>query len=259
MKTASIPPRNGGQAQAPALDRAEVQLPDDPFLLTKFEDFYMEVVQLKVELADPASSASAKQARQRLLTVLSKQKADVERNQTRLGVEMYRQAQYVMACLADEIFSALYQARRDSWPPLETELFGPREAGGLSRGGACLQKLDQLLRQDDPVYRELASVYFHALSLRGLDRRDADDYLAPLYATIAAPELSASAKPRPLFAQSYAHTLDENKTVFLPSAKKWLLVLASVLLVWIAVSSVLWLRVGGPIQDQLHGIQQLLP
>jgi type VI secretion system protein ImpK len=264
MKAPAANAGNGDRAPSPVLNRVEIQLPEDSFLLAKFEEFYLEVVRLKSALAGTAanlasSSCSSKQARQSLLDLFRNQKAEVECTETLLGVEMYRQAQHVMACLADEIFSALYRTRGAAWTSLEAELFGKGEPGGLSRGGSCLRKLDLLLLQDDPVYRELASVYFHALALRGPGHRDTDKYLGPLFKMIAAPEQDAAPQAGLLFPQSYAHTLAENKTAFLPSPKKWLLLLASILLVWIAVSSALWVQVSGPVSEQLHEIQRLLP
>ena len=257
MTTSTASLEQKSQIPAPVLNRIEVQLPEDPFLLAKFEEFYMEVARLKSALAGlPAGAASStyssRQIQQLLLKLLRKQKADVERAETLLGVEMYRQAQHVMACLADEIFSARFRSNGGAWQSLEAELFGSQ--AGLAPGGSCLQKLDGLLRQDDPVYRELASVYLYALALRGAGYRDTEQYLAPLYKVIA-PGPDTSGNLTLLFPESYAHTFNENKTAFLPSPKKWLLILIFILLGWIAVSSVLWVQLTSPVERQLHEIE----
>jgi hypothetical protein len=268
MKTHVANGTNGGwdgyscPSPSPALTRIEIQLPADPFLLNKFEDFYAEVVRLKAALVglprDAGSSPySSPQIRQSLLSLLNNQRAEVERVETLLGVEMYRQVQHVMACLADDVFSALFDARGSTWNSLEAELFGARERGGFSPGSPCLQKIDQLILQDDPVYRELASVYFYALALRGPGHNDTEKYLGPLFEMISTGPPAGSAGQSPLFAQAYAHTLAENKVVLLPSPKKWLLVLASIVLAWIGLSSFLWLEISGPVARQLYEIQSL--
>jgi hypothetical protein len=260
-------PATNNTPPMPALNRVEIQLPQDPFLVAKFEEFYSQVVSLKSAVGrnppnspsqttnSPGQTHSAHQTEQSLLNLLNSQEARVEREETLLGAEMYRQAQHVMACLADEIFSPLFR-HVGGWPSLERALFGVKP-GGLSAGGPCLQKLDQLLIQDDPVYRELASVYFYALALRGPGHADTEKYLGPLHEMIAGSP-AASAAADPAFAQSYAHTLSEIKTVFLPSARKWLLAFALILLAWAVLSTVLWREVRNPIADQLHKIYGML-
>src|SRR5262249_42203404 len=150
-----------------------------------------------------------------------------ERTGTLLGVEMYRQAKRVMASMADEIFNAHSGPRGGQWPSLESELFETDGPTGFSPGGQCLRKLDQLIRQDDPVYRELATVYFYAFALGRPDHPDTEDYLSALGRMIKSPADSTGG-----FAQSYAHTLAEDKLAFLPSPRKWLTLLASIFLAW---------------------------
>ncbi len=254
MTAALVPARNGGLTLVPALTPVEVRLPYDPFLLTRFEDFYVELVRLKAQLVGhiQPSATSAQETQQALAAQLIRQEGEVERTGSLLGLEMYRQAQRVMACLADEVFGP-YSWPQGKWPSLESELFGVEEPGGLSRGGQCLRKLDQLLRQDDPVYRELASVYFYALVLGKAGDRDTENHVAALGKMI-----TPTADGSRLFAESYAHTLAENKLTFLPSLRQWWLGLVGILVAWVALSWGLWIQVSSPVDAQLHEIWKML-
>lgn len=254
MTSAPASARKGGLTLVPPLTQVEVRLPYDPFLLTRFEEFYEELMRLKTQLGGhiQPSATSAQDTQQALAALLIRQEGEVERTGTLLGLEMYRQAQRVMACLADEVF-APYSWPQGKWPSLEAELFGADQPGGLSRAGQCLRKLDQLLRQDDPVYRELASVYFYALALGKAGDHETENYFAALGKMI-----TPTAGEAHLFPQSYAHTLAENKLTFLPSSRKWWLGLAGILVAWLALSWGLWVQVSGPVNIQLHEIWKML-
>jgi type VI protein secretion system component VasF len=255
MTSAVAPIHNPGLSLVPPLTRAEIELPDDPFLLTRFEEFYLELARLKGECSGRIrlSSRSAADTQQILAAFLSDQERLVEQTCTPLGVEMYRQAQRVMACLADEIFSAHPWPQGSSWPSLESQFFGTAARPGLSPGGECFRKVDQLLRQGDPVYRELASVYFYALALGKPGDPDTENILYRLRQMISLPATSSQ-----VFAQSYAHTLSEGKITFLPSSRKWLWRLATLLLAWVALSWFLWAAVSAPVEKQLDEIRKSL-
>ena len=254
MTATPAPARKGGLTLVPALTQVEGRLPYDPFLLTRFEEFYAELARLKTQLNNhlQSSAISVQDAQQALAALLIQQESEVERTGTLLGLEMYRQAQRVMACLADEVCGS-YPWLKDKWPSLEVELFGVDKPGGLSRGGQCFRKLDQLLRQNDPVYRELASVYFYALVLGKAGDREMEDHVAALGKMI-----TLAADPSHLFPQSYAHTLAENKLTFLPSPGKWWLGLAGIVVAWLALSWGLWNQVSSPVKTQLHEIRKML-
>jgi type VI secretion system (T6SS) protein DotU len=246
--------RKRGLTLVPALTQIEVGLPYDPFLLTRFEEFYEELVRLKTQLGGHIrpSVIFPQDIQQALAALLVRQEREVEHTGTLLGLEMYRQAQRVMTCLADEVFGS-YSWQQGKWPSLEVKLFGVDEPAGLSRGGQCFRKLDQLLRQDDPVYRELAWVYFYALVLGKAGDREAENYIAALGKMI----MPAAGGSR-LFPQSYAHTLAENKLTFLPSSRKWWLGLAGIIIAWLALSWGIWSQVSSPVKIQLHEIWKTL-
>lgn len=250
--------RKKGLALVPALNRVEVRLPGDPFLMAAFEEFYREVSLLKSQTGgSPAASAiSAHAVQQRLLTVLVRQESQIERIGTLLGVEMYRQAQRVMSAFADEIFAARRWPQEAVWPSLEAELFEVNGPAGLAQGGQCLKKLDQLLEQDDPVYRELAQVYFYSLALREPGHGDTGGRLEALYRMIDTAD-AAPADQR-VFTQSYAHTLTENKISYLPSSRNSVLLLIAIVVAWLVLSSFLWTMVSTPVEQRLEEIQRQL-
>lgn len=251
MKHASLVTAQPELPMTAPLARAELQLPDDPFLLSRFEDFYREVVREKSLLAaaDAQPAPAPRDVHRRLLLFLSGQSGEVERAGTLLGVEMYRQTERVCSCLADEIFGSVDWPGGDQWPSLEAEIFAVAQPGGLAPGGQCLRKLDELLQQGDPVYRELAAVYFYALALAKPGDPNAEAYRSALIRFLS----PATAAPR-WFPQSYAHTLTEDRIARLPSAAKWLWLLASILIVWLGVSWFLWARVSAPVRDGLRAI-----
>lgn len=256
MKPARLNP-NRNAPQPAALTLVKAGLPADPFLLRHFEHFYAEIVELKAQLARPVSHGhiptQPEAVHQKLLSLLTEQAEEVSRIGTLLGTEMYRQAQRVMACMADEIFQAVHWPAGTAWHSLEIELFEAVKMNGFSLQGPCMKKLDLLLGQDDPAYRELAAVYFYALALTKKEQQ----YLQPLFAMISSKPRESDVEPHWVFAQSYHHTLTENRVTLLPSAKKWWFVLAAIVLTWLAASWLLWNQVSSPLEQKLREIQQI--
>lgn len=259
--TSSAPIRTRNPLSRAALTLVEAQLPSDPFLLVGFESFYREVMELKAQLGQHVSYGSAslhpQYARGKLLSLFAEQEEQVLRTCTSFGSEMYRQAKRVMACMADEIFSVVRWPSGSEWDSMEMELFEASEMTGLSPEGPCMKKLDLLLQQDDPAYRELAVVYFYALALNKKDDLARRRYLQPLAEMISGQEKQILATDR-VFTQPYAHTLTENRVALLPAVNRWWLVLAGFLLLWLLSSWLLWEQVISPVDDVLHKIQQLL-
>lgn len=244
------------------LTLVEARLPSDPFLLTYFENFYCVLVDCKSKHATHAPGAPVSEQpgeiHEQLRKTLVEQEEEVFESGTLLGVEMYRQAQRVMACLADEIFSAAPWSGKDSWQSLEVELFESDRQYGLAIDGPCMKKLDPLLQQDDPAYRELAAVYFYALALADGKEDASERYRQPLLQMIGSQNGKATDHGR-VFEQSYAHTLTENKVAALPSAQRWWLGLALIILAWFSLSWLVWHDLSSPIENELQQIRQTMP
>jgi type VI protein secretion system component VasF len=244
------------------LTRVEAGLPTDPFLLTRFESFYQEVVALKAHAGGHSAhghiSRAPEEVRARLLSLLRQQEADVSRTATLLGSEMYRQAQRVMACMADEIFSSLHWPADSAWRSMEAELFEVRNHHGFSPDGPCMMKLGRLLDQDDPAYRELVAVYFYALSLSPLEEQAREQYLQTIREMLGQTVDRKVEQDKHIFEQSYAHTDAENPVTLLPPVNRSWWALVIIVVIWLGVSWLMWIQVSSPVSSHLQQIQQAL-
>ena len=243
------------------------------YLLTQFREFYREVARLKrtVAYAPPLSAAEevvfAAQAAastggtsggtsilarpseaspavtgvwQQLLSMLERQALEAGQGGA-FAYEVYREAQYVMAALADEIFLHLDWEGKSSWPLLESRLFQSHIAGE-----EIFTRIERLLQRRDPFYLDLAAVYFMALSLgfegkyRGEDDQDRREYRRQLFRMIYRRDPKLFTTTAPLFPQTYQNTLDKAEVKKLPAQWVWAWLIAAVLVLWIAASQYTW-------------------
>lgn len=242
---------------------------ENSLLLTQFREFYHELARLKAIAINPITAMSqagrdephepvvqVHELWQKLLTLLESQAERASRSGGAFGFEVYREAQYMMAALADEFFLNEDWPGRQSWPLLETRLFRSAAAGEV-----VFKKLDLLLLQRDPVYLDLAAVYFFALSLgfqgkfRGNDpQNQLDRYKHQLFAMIFRQNPELLQKGNRIFSQTYLHTLSEGKALKLPHPRKWLLLFVGIVVVWLVVSHALWTRLTRQINTHLDDI-----
>jgi len=239
----------------------------DSFLLAQFREFYRELIRLErmvktgalapisewgpeEDLEQPGDSNVVWQT---LLSILERQALRAGQSGGTYGYEIYREAQYVMATLADEIFLHIEWEGKRAWTSnlLESRLFQTHAGGEI-----FFQKLDRLLQNRDPVYIDLAAVYFLALSLgfkgkfRGKDDRgQIARYRRQLYSFIfhRHPDLLSDSKH--IFPEAYAHTLQQASRRRLPDSRLWIGVLALIILVWIAISHGLWVHLTGRLNE----------
>lgn len=224
-------------------------------LLSQFQEFHAELSGIRSALAlgdrmaeqgqplpDPAEVAV--RINRRLHRLLDTQAAAAMRQGGRYGVELYREAQYVMAALADEMMlHGEAWTGREHWLDnlLEMSLFGTRVAGEK-----IFQRLDVLLsgrQQHDP---ELLSIYLAALSLgfRGRYYRPQDEpvrrryrqSLAALLAQLAGVQGPAAA----LCPAAYEATVTEGREVRLPHLRPWFYGLLIVLVLHSLVAHGVW-------------------
>jgi len=237
---------------------------DETILPRQFHDFYSEVVRLQQQAktlllssAAPeeagqngaaweaaAGTASIAPIHTKLLSILERQAAEAARQGGEYGAAIYREGQYVMAGLADEIFLNLDWEGQALWKAnlLETKLFGTHMAGEV-----FFQRLDKLLKERDPAFTGLASVFLNGLALgfRG-KYRDKDDqgqleyYRRQLFSFIFhhAPDLFRSSKR--LFPEAYAHTLDQGRSQKLPGIKRWVWLNIFLVILLLTVSHGVW-------------------
>ena len=184
---------------------------------------------------------------QRLITLFERQEAHAWRYGGTYGAEFYKEAQYVMVALADEIFLNTEWEGRSYWVSnlLETKIFQTHAAGEL-----FFQKLERLLLDRDPVYRDLGAVYLMALSLgfRGKYRGGPDDaarlldYRRQLFEFVFRRKPDLADETRRLFPETYFHTIRDEQKRKLPNPRAWVILLIAVVAAYVAITHAIWLN-----------------
>jgi type VI secretion system protein ImpK len=235
-------------------------------LLAQFRDFYSELINLKKliragatfgAMGSPESNVGDRTANavaDRLAAVMEQQSMLAGRKGSDY-TGFYRQAEYVMAALADEILlHHLNWEGKQAWNNhlIEYRLFKTRIAGE-----EFFTRLDRLLQTPDPMYRDLATVYLLAIMLgfRGKyygahDQVKIDSYRRQLFTFIfhGQPELRKETKK--LFPEAYLHTVEEGAGRKVPQVKIWYLLLAALMIVYIVVARSIWVNS----TEELEGI-----
>jgi len=244
-------------------------------LLKQFSDFYCEVIRQKkivqshAEIPLPEQppepeettpeGESPQSVSRTLLSLLEEQALEAARRGGEYGVSFYKDAQYIMAALADEIFLNMDWEGREAWKSglLEFKLFGTHVAGDR-----FFKKLDNLLADRDPAFVEIAALYLQSLSLGFRGKfRDVDDegrldyYRRQLFSFIFHKNPDLLNQDRLLYPQAYAYTLTEGEGKRLPYVKRWIIVVGVLVLAFLAVSHGIWTDVTEELQ---HVILQIL-
>lgn len=241
-------------------------LPENSLLLTQVRQFTTELLRWKQVLeqqfpenADNGSDSGlllddqaawlsqSLQARAALLSLLDRQASRTQDFGGTQSLALYREAQYVLAVLADELILNAHWAGRYQWRLLEDELFRSHAAGDI-----FFDRLDRLLAPTVLTSRELALVYLQALALdfrgryRGADPQNRlERYRRQIYQRVFGhtPEQEAQIRLSP---GSYGPEIEEEPHR-LASAHLWWWSLAVILVVWVIVSSLLWHHVASPV------------
>lgn len=237
-------------------------------LLLQFRRFYSEVLYLKLrlersDLSSLAASPSASNALAvnevwgGLLNLLEAQGIESARAGGAFTFEIYREAQYVMAALADEIFLNSDWPGRETWPLLEKKLFQSHASGEV-----FFRRVDRLLQERDKAYSDLAMIYFQALALgfRGKyrdhdERGELEQYRRRLFIQIYHRAPDDLAHDRNIFPQSYMPTLSEGEGRRLPNPRTWLIAFGGVCVLWLGVSDLLWRHLTVDIHSLIRSIQ----
>lgn len=241
-------------------------------LLIQFTTFYHEVIRLKRQVTSDINALHAAQKEaestevwpattsvwQQLFVILEQQAQAPGPGAWDYGAEVYREAQYVMAALADETFLHLEWAGKAAWRAnlLEERLFASHVAGER-----VFHHLERLLQRREPVYAELATVYLMALALgfrgkfRGLDDGgQLARYRRQLFAFITQRQPALGETSRRLFPEAYAYTLAEARRALLPDPRGWLLAVAGLVLCLGLLAHGLWTNVTADLHDILRQI-----
>jgi type VI secretion system protein ImpK len=243
---------------------------DDPFLVIAFRQFYADVLRRKHEVeASPRENASTQDAalravrvRDLLLGKLRRQEAEAGRRGGDWGAEAYRDAQYAMATLADEVFLGLNWDGRQAWADnlLEAALFGTYVGGER-----LFTMIDELLASPDPLRRPLGAVYLMVLSLRFQgrfrDRLDAgekiESYRRRLFAFVYPDAHSALRSDRPVFAAAYRHTARDAAPDRLPPTRRWVAALVAAVALYLAVSHGFWWSAARGVSESNAAVAEL--
>lgn len=237
----------------------------ESFLTSQFHEFYREVVRHKrrarrgawvfeaeeAEEAEPGAVRTEAEAPapsavwRALLTLLERQALAARRSGGDFAAEIFRQAQYVMAALADEVFLHLDWGGKESWQRnlLEAHLFQSHRAGE-----ELFERLDKLLLHRDPVYLDLARLYLFALALgfRGKYRGQPDGeaelarYRQRLFNFICGRDPELETGTEDLFPEAGAGTLAQGAGQELPYLRPWLVAFAVLVVLWIAIAHPVW-------------------
>ncbi len=247
----------------------------ETFLIELFESFCRELIRL-VRVVESGAEPSSPEAaagderegeiapsgiRRRLLRLLKRQALEVGAARGSAAAELYGQAQYVMAALADETLLNLDRKGSEQWRShlLESELFQTHRAGE-----EIFSRIDQLLLDRDPLQAELAQLYLLALGLgfqgrfRGAEpgAQSLSHYRQRLLELVATwdPELLDTAPP--LVPEAYTSTLAEGSGAKLPYLRPWVLALGGIVVTWILVAHGLWRHLVSEIEPLIQAILQ---
>jgi type VI secretion system protein ImpK len=182
----------------------------------------------------------------RLVTLFQRQAITAWKNGGSYGAELYRKAQYVMVALADETFLHMEWEGQRTWDLnlLEAKIFRSHAAGQL-----FFENLDRLLREQNPIDRDLAPVYLMALSLGfkgkyyGMDDRGKlARYRQQLFTFICGREADLDDETRYVFPEAYYHNVREESQRKLSNPRIWIAVLCLVIVAYTAATQAFWVQ-----------------
>lgn len=222
-------------------------------LMPYFLEFHAEVQRLRrlaLQDAEPGNfprlaGADREFIQQRLQALLENQALIASRRLTDAGFKLFREAQYVMVALADDVFLYATEWRgREAWREdiLEDRVFQSRFAGER-----IFDNIDELLRGQDRRRIELAPIYILALSLgfkgrlRGPDHAVAlDGYRRRLFQYAFARPADAQGAARPLIPAAYAHLLANPAPRGAGFRLTWPMAVVAVILAYVLIGEGLW-------------------
>lgn len=234
--------------------------PKKSFVINNFSAFYAEVVRQKERIAEilaqlrrspgeestdaDAAKALAASVSDELYRILKTQEIEANQLAGEFASAYYKEAQYIMAGLADELFLHFAWPGRDYWQEvlLEMRLFGTHVAGKR-----FFESLDKLLDARDSTNQEMGEIYLSALGLGFLGRYRAlgadkilEQYRERLYTfvTHARPKLFQG--ERSLFPEAEHYTIRDANPKNLMEPRLWWIIYASTVFALLAASYGAW-------------------
>jgi type VI secretion system protein ImpK len=250
----------------------QLQLAYDHFLVACFRDFYIEFARIRAGiLADPwrisgrdlpELEKDALRVREveeisgRIRLVLERQAREAELQGGESLREEHREAQYVMAALADELMLHTDWEGRSLWQTnlIEAKLFGSRFAGER-----FYEHLERLLENPVRSTSAIGVVYLLALSMgfEGQHRGSVSGAESiERYRTRLRTRLRrAGANPEELedeaalCPQAYRHTVVQRHAMEIPALRPWVVAMIAGLLLYGVVSHVAWNQMTAELRD----------
>jgi type IV/VI secretion system ImpK/VasF family protein len=213
----------------------------------------------KIENVPVHAIKAADEIQERLKKVWGEQTSKIVHLLDQADSFQFKDAQYAMVSLADEVFLTLPWSGQQLWQKylLESQIFKSQSAGTQ-----VFQKMDDLLSKYDPSRRSLATVYLYILALGFKGKlRDAQNqseiktYERRLYAFIHGKNPSIKEYGlNKLMPECYERTIVSDLPLRLPNVKFWTLVFVSIVLLFLFCSFAVWNQVAGGISRTLSHI-----
>ncbi|SOE00376.1 DotU family type IV/VI secretion system protein [Caenispirillum bisanense] len=221
-----------------------------------------EVAARDGELA-PMAPVDADIILDRLQQFLESDARQFGRRATDFMLAQYREAQYAMVALADDVFlHELDWPGREQWREalLEQRIFNSRLAGDR-----IFERIDRLLAAGDRRLLQLAAVYLCILSLgfRGRHRGPGGEaavrgYAQRLFELLSGrePELLGDfvTTTRPLVPAAYAHTVVGDISRRRRVHPRWPAIVAAVVVGWLLVGQGVWMLTSSPTAEAADSV-----
>ncbi len=207
------------------------------------------------ESQKPTIGLTAEEGLRRLQGLLEMQALEAGRRGGEYGVLYYREAEYVMAALGDEVFLNLDWTGRHYWRNdlLETRLFNTYNAGD-----EFFRRLDQLLKVGDRAKTDIAVIYLLALTFGfrgryagGRDEKRIAEYRRQLFSYIYERRPDMHSLEDRLVPEAYQHTQTNLTVRLLPSPGLWFWLLGAAVILYLLASHFVY-------QDALAPLMQAL-
>jgi type VI secretion system protein ImpK len=178
-----------------------------------------------------------------------------------LSRDLMEELVYIFAAFSDETFLCLVQwPGRDYWRNhlMEMRLFGSRISGQV-----IFSRIDNLLSRQDFGADEICAIYLTILALgfRGRFLREpeiVDNYRQRLFDRLLLNHPDLYNESQRLLPEAYRHTVVEGAPVRLPEPKTWWLIVASIVGIWLILSTAAWLVLTTPVRADLKRTSQSL-
>jgi type VI secretion system protein ImpK len=211
-------------------------------LLNKLRGFYAVIVRLRQEIEVGEVEVTVDRAQGELRAYMDEQ---LSGDDEEVGYHLGEALKKVMVALADDTFLHLgsHWPGRAAWlsNPLEKQIFGTQTIGG-----AFFQHIDELLATRDKSKEEVATAYLVALLLgfkgryRGREEDKLVSYRQRLAYFVSLGQKGSVDETKPIFPDAYAHTVKKDPTAMLPDSRRYVRLLALVVVGYIGVAHLVW-------------------